>query len=125
MTDTKHTPTPFRASPARKSSNFGDWQAFVQAHVPDPCKPGSTYIKTVAKTVGDSREEAEANAVSIVRACNAHYDLIAHLRKRIEQTERYLSRLSAVESMGGSALLLRTWLEEDRAALAKAQEGEG
>jgi hypothetical protein len=85
----KHTPTPWRASKARKSSNFCAYVAFVQT-----VDPASVLAK-VSGGPTDDREVAEANAAFIVRAVNAHDDLV----KALEPFARMARGMSEVEQM--------------------------
>jgi hypothetical protein len=94
----KHTPTPWRASKARKSSNFGAYVAFVQT-----VDPASVLAK-VSGGPTDDREVAEANAAFIVRAVNAHDDLVKALRRAL------------ADELGDN------WQAAARAALSKAGE---
>jgi len=71
MSGQEHTPTPWIASAARKSSNFGNYIAFVQTA--DPV----SVIAKVSGGVTDARETAEANAAFIVEAVNSHSTLTA------------------------------------------------
>jgi hypothetical protein len=61
---------------AYKASNFGDYSCSITA------RQGDTYA-LIAKTYGgikDEREVAEANAALIVKAVNAHEDLLKALK---------------------------------------------
>jgi hypothetical protein len=103
----KRTPTPWRASRARKSSNFGAYVAFVQTSDPP------SVLAKVSGGPTDDREVAEANAAFIVRAVNAHDDLV----KALELIEVDLTA-------GDMPHKTRVYLALDRvrAALSKAGE---
>jgi type IV secretory pathway VirB10-like protein len=110
----KHTPTPWRASKARKSSNFGAYVAFVQT-----VDPASVLAK-VSGGPTDDREVAEANAAFIVRAVNAHDDLVKALGELADAIEEDQSSDPDMPSHGDTALRLERAVEGARAALSKA-----
>lgn len=71
-TSNAHSPEPWKANKAVKSSNFGNRVAHVEASVAVDGKP--TFYFTVAKVLGgpqDRSEVAEANAARLVACVNA------------------------------------------------------
>lgn len=83
------TKGPCKASRARKSSNFGNWTAFVQ------CETG-----TIAKVMGgptDNRIVAEANAALIAEAFNVATETGLSPSQLAEQRERLKFQWTAMK----------------------------
>jgi hypothetical protein len=100
MTETKHTPTPWRVSPTGMSVWSGDQDADSFTRI---------CIRPEGKVSAKENEEWPANAAFIVRACNAHDDLVSALQKwAVFMHENYTP-----EEL--------TWFHETDAALAKAK----
>ena len=60
----------------------------------------------------------EANA----RLIAAAPDLLEDRKRRLDQEERFLAAMSPADrAIGGMAVLLKAWIKEDRAAIAKAE----
>lgn len=92
MTQTAHTPWPWKRSTARKSSNYGGYICHITATIPDPCNADGECNETVAKITGgvlDTKEKAEANAHFIVTACNAHDRLVRFIESLTESNGPY------------------------------------
>lgn len=76
---TKHTPTPWTAEPSA-------------AHYEILCGRGAESVPHATQVanvlmIGERREACRANADFIIRACNAHDELVAALRGLIETAE--------------------------------------
>ena len=103
MTENKRTP--------------GEWVVtkdyYVQAYVPewqDEREPG---MHTIAKACGGSHEMRKANAAFIVRACNAHDELLAALESIVAEYDGVLPPYSGV--------ITDTVIEIARKRIAKAR----
>jgi hypothetical protein len=120
MTEAKHTPGPWEIDPPGPKK-FGSGFA-VQARTPEgpgfptPSATGYYHIAEPPPHGPDKKAEQEANA----RLIAAAPDLLASKIKRVEQMERFLSKLSPADRLGGYGTLLKVWIDEDRAAIAKA-----
>ncbi|WP_449406063.1 hypothetical protein [Massilia phosphatilytica] len=78
MSNTKHTSTPYAVKKGLHGNPDGVtiWQQKL---------PGMTGAKGIAKMSGvHEQEEIEATAAFIVRACNAHEQLVAALKMALE-----------------------------------------
>lgn len=77
---TKHTPTPWSSDGrSHRKSNFGTNFARVEAWEIDPVRAEKMVSVTVADCLGSYKDDpviAKANAAFIVRACNAHDELV-------------------------------------------------
>jgi hypothetical protein len=109
----KHTPTPWRA---------GSYSSIVGVPImaqPDP-KQNTIIVagtRSAAATTPDGfRAEVEANAAFIVRAVNAHDDLVKALRELIE------SMPAEGQAVPRANTLWRGMMTRARAALSKAGE---
>lgn len=118
------TKGPCKASRARKSSNFGNWTAFVQ------CETG-----TIAKVMGgpvDDRTVAETNAALIAEAFNVATETGLSPRQLAEQRDELLTAAVCVlghmtgnmdgnMDLGDPVEMLRCAI--DKAALDRTKEG--
>jgi hypothetical protein len=81
------------------------------------------YVATVHESAGDTDDEGNdivtvvANAEFIVRACNAHYDLLAAL-KALTQDSRFTI------AIGGNPNAVDALVKQVDAAIAKAERGQ-
>lgn len=80
----KHTPTPWKCRDAngRFLAGQSDWSASndeIPSHTSVPVLAGDTTVALVV-VEGWSEKKLEANADFIVRACNAHEDLIGMVK---------------------------------------------
>lgn len=109
MADSKHTPLPWRFAPAggNMSKNYAQPFAIAQA--------GEANL--IGGCFGDVRgghDVAEANAAFIVRAVNAHDELVGALREGVEIEQGDLVGREWKEAV-------HAWLSKARAAIAKAE----
>lgn len=106
-----HTPGPWAASAARKSSNFGDFVAHITHQAASVGKVGSDHeyrpILTVCKVLApttDERAEADANAARIVECVNEMDGLdpkyarwaATHHESVLQTAERQLEEITAL-----------------------------
>jgi hypothetical protein len=86
MTDTKHTPTPWRTEYSEHMNDYEneDWVIYSG----DTCICSTNYYSTP----GIEREE---DAKFIIRACNSHDDLVAALEKAKEVLEDGDTRIAS------------------------------
>ena len=81
-TQAKHTPLPWKV-------DFAD-----EPHWPIGYAPGYPVCRMVRGPVGADGED-RANAAFIVRACNAHDDLLAAAKMAVKREGDYLGALDA------------------------------
>lgn len=84
MSQSKHTPTPWKTD--RRNGNFNKGIIDIRPLAPNCCDlvDSNRLIATVNpkyNPITISAGEADANAKFIVRACNAHDDLVAALER--------------------------------------------
>jgi hypothetical protein len=116
--ETKYTKGPWKASDARKQSNFGGYTAHVAAYVPDPCQPGKECVATIAKVLGgpeDEKKVAETNAALIAAAPDL-YEACAMQQRLIDDMARFVGQMALQDY----ALFNEAPIKA-RAALAKAR----
>jgi hypothetical protein len=89
MTNTRHTPLPWLATSARKQSNSGNYRAQIRhiVHAPETGMDFNAYPAHALGGIHDTKEVAEANATFIVKACNAHYELLEALKRSLAFAE--------------------------------------
>lgn len=98
MRNTAHTATPWYSTPSGMICTVAQVDAVATVH-----QHGANMA---------SRNEALATADFIVRACNAHEELVLSLQQAIERIK--------LANLEGDPIL-SAWLPEAEAALAKAQ----
>lgn len=117
MSNTKHTPTPWRAS-----NNTGPK---MQSYSQSSCiaGTGANSLQLVAGCFNDigGPEVAAGNAAFIVRACNSHEQLVAALRNLIAASDAY-STVHAPDSDDAARMVrYAEAFNNARAALAAAE----
>ena len=99
----QHTPTPYEAIEIDQDGEYREWLI------------RNDKGRAVAR-IDMVNAEGAANAAYIVRACNAHDDLVAALRK-------FLDKPMGRSSDDSRVVVRKSDVEMLRAALAKAGEG--
>jgi hypothetical protein len=80
--------------------------AIVSREGREPATDSASYVVSVART-GHNHPISNANAAFIVRACNAYDEMLAALRRVVEEADK--------------ADDWQPWAEQCRAAIAKAE----
>jgi hypothetical protein len=70
-----------------------------------------------------TEEEVRLVGSELARRWNAFPELLEDRKRRLSQQERYFSGLSPSDKVLGVGTLLKAWIAEDRAAIAKAEKG--
>lgn len=106
MNTKQHTKTPWKLASRALITAKTAWQMPIAI-----CYDAQSHVQ------GPDAKEADANAAFIVRACNAHDDLVAVVQERIRCIE-----LEAHNS-GDDPTAIDSQYDDLRAALAKAKAG--
>ncbi len=117
-TESKHTPVPWATE-----HMTGDCWLIYDAEgegIARTCEPGVDGARNY------SDEENEANARLIVRACNAHKELLKALLQLVDlASEISSSNQHDIHIPGIVWIGFREAISQARAAIAKAREGQG
>jgi hypothetical protein len=108
----KHTPGPWKAGTARRSSNFGDMAAFV--HGPGPAKIAKVWSGDPSDETNGNKAEANARLIA------AAPDLLEALKDIVEQWDAAKDPHSKAVALNSPKLWAA--LGEARAAIAKAED---
>jgi len=72
----------------------------------------------------DETEVFNASLDKIVELTVQRDELLAARAKRLDQERRYLASFHGADKVGGTATLLKVWIAEDEAAIARAERKE-
>lgn len=111
---TEHTPGPWHTERGLSSTGATPIRDAERVNVAWVC--GSDAID-------GTPQKAKANAEFIVRACNAHDELVAALEKQVAHTEQLagMANRFAAQLGLGKKVNPEDWTDQARAALAKAK----
>lgn len=115
-TKAQHTPGPWEAKHWHGTIDDEDSQQAIW----------SQHGRIAQMDVGLPEEENEANARLIASApalLAQRNELLGARAKRLDQERRYLASFHGADKLGGTATLLKAWITEDEAVIARAEKG--
>lgn len=130
--DAEHTELPWAVGPERSKNVHGAFRGTLIVGPGDGKRP-ELHIALVAQHPGVNIPTARANAAFIVRAINAHADMLAALKEAVAQTEAQMVAEGQTKEYAASCATICAAdeamtafsLARARKAIALAETGEG